>query len=165
MEVKMSWISNIINGVFHGGWVPMPKPTPTPVPTPVVPPLTGLDDTLLKLHNAQRSANSPLKINAQLDVAAVKHAQWMASNRNMSHFEGSKSVADRAKAAGYNWSYVGENIAEGYTDANAVFKGWMGSMGHRANILNRNYQDVGFGAAKDANGAIYWRAVFGRSGN
>lgn len=151
----MEWFGNLWNW-FDGKDVP-------PVVPPVTPPSTE-EEELLKAHNAQRNATYPLVINDKLTKAAQLHAEWMAEHSNMSHNEGRTTVADRAKAAGYNWNYVGENIAMGYPDVAAVMSGWMHSPGHRANILNKNYQDVGFGIAKSVTGAIYRCADFGRQG-
>lgn len=59
-------------------------------------------------------------------------------------------------------SYVGENIAMGYTDAAAVMNGWMNSSGHRANILNGNYNVIGLGLAENSSGQKYWTQNFGK---
>lgn len=40
-------------------------------------------------------------------------------------------------------TYFGENIAAGYSNATYVMQGWMSSSGHKANILNPNYNSVG----------------------
>jgi uncharacterized protein YkwD len=119
------------------------------------------DKALLDLHNSKRGALFPLVVNDKLSTAARKHAEWMAKNNTMSHNQGRRTVADRAKAEGYGWNYVGENIAMGYTDVNSVFEGWMNSAGHRANIMNRNYKDIGFGVATTSKGTLYWCVVFG----
>jgi len=52
--------------------------------------------------------------------------------------------------------YEGENIAWGYDTSEAVVNGWMNSEGHRSNILNGNYTDIGIGYN---NG--YWVQNFG----
>lgn len=46
--------------------------------------------------------------------------------------------------AGYTYSYAGENLAKDFDTTAGVMTGWMNSPGHRANILNPNYVDVGF---------------------
>lgn len=71
----------------------------------------------------------------------------MLSNNNLNHFENGKGPGDRITAEGYNWRAYGENIAEGYATPQAVFQGWLNSSGHRANIENPIYRDVGFGLA------------------
>jgi hypothetical protein len=46
--------------------------------------------------------------------------------------------------AGYSYSYAGENLAKDFDTTSGTIQGWMNSPGHRANILNPNYTDVGF---------------------
>jgi uncharacterized protein YkwD len=59
---------------------------------------------------------------------------------------------------------LGENIAAGRPTAAATFQGWMNSPGHRANILNPHFTEVGFGYASSAKSEYrhYWVQVFGR---
>ncbi len=52
---------------------------------------------------------------------------------------------DRMTAAGYQWSYAGENIAAGYGTPQEAMTGWMNSSGHRANILSTNFREIGLG--------------------
>lgn len=61
-----------------------------------------------------------------------------------------------------NLSMVGENIAYGYPSGKAVVRGWMGSSGHRANILRRKYRLLGVGMARDDHGRAWASQVFGR---
>ena len=71
----------------------------------------------------------------------------------------------RADRAGYlGWTALGENVAMGYPSVDAVMAGWMGSSGHRANLLSTSYVHVGFGLANATNGSPYWTQDFGRSG-
>lgn len=53
-----------------------------------------------------------------------------------------------------------ENIAYGYDTPEAVMRGWMGSAGHRMNILNSSYNSVGIGCFYK-NGSKYWVQCFG----
>jgi len=46
--------------------------------------------------------------------------------------------------AGYNYDSAGENLAKDFTTDSSTVAAWMASPSHRANILNANYQDVGF---------------------
>ncbi len=75
-----------------------------------------------------------------------------------------RSPGDRIAAAGYEaWSW-GENIAAGYTSPQSVVDGWMNSPGHRANILNSGFCDIGVGYAYDGEShyRYYWTQNFGR---
>jgi uncharacterized protein YkwD len=56
---------------------------------------------------------------------------------------------------------IGENIAMGYPTASAACRGWLGSPGHRANILGRGYTRIGAGVWRSARGARFYVQVFG----
>lgn len=60
----------------------------------------------------------------------------------------------------YAYQAVGENIARGQTCPETVMYDWMNSEGHRANILNENYQDIGVGCYIK-NGKKHWVQLFG----
>lgn len=72
---------------------------------------------------------------------------------------------DRIKATLYHPQSAAENIAWGYTTPASVVSGWMGSSGHRANILG-NYKDIGCDYLDGLNGSyqgMYWTCDFGIS--
>ncbi|WP_017307200.1 CAP domain-containing protein [Spirulina subsalsa] len=124
---------------------------------------------LLDLTNTERQKQglNNLTLVLELTQAAQNHAEDMAQNNYFSHtgLNGS-SVGDRARAVGYNWNYVGENIARGHRSATSVMEGWMNSQGHRENILNPNYTEIGFGVSSDRNSEEnYWVQVFGKPDN
>ncbi len=54
-------------------------------------------------------------------------------------------MADRAKRTGYAYSALGENIAAGKVTPEGTIKQWMNRSGHRANILNSKFTEIGFG--------------------
>lgn len=54
----------------------------------------------------------------------------------------------------------GENIAGDYTSPSAVMEAWMGSEGHRANILRERFHYIGVGCYQDTNGDLYWVQLF-----
>ncbi|BAU87675.1 allergen V5/tpx-1 family protein [Streptomyces laurentii] len=66
---------------------------------------------------------------------------------------------ERVTATGYQWSTYGENIAKGQATAAEVMEGWMNSPGHRANILNCDFREIGIGL--HTSGGPYWTQVFG----
>ncbi|MFD4941479.1 CAP domain-containing protein [Streptomyces sp. NPDC058239] len=117
---------------------------------------------LLKLVNSARSAVgcSPLTLNAKLTKAARKHSADMASHRNMSHTGSDGSApGDRIMHAGYDRSAYGENVAYGYTTPESVMAGWMNSPGHKRNILDCSFKEIGVGLAQPGN---YWTQDFGQ---
>ena len=61
------------------------------------------------------------------------------------------------KAFGLSFRTAGENIARGYSTPQAVVNGWMNSSGHRANILNASYTQIGVGYVAQGN---YWTQMF-----
>ncbi len=69
---------------------------------------------------------------------------------------------DRLAAADYHWQAYGENLAAGQRSPAEAMSSWMQSSGHRANILNTIYTELGTGYARDAGGRPYYVQVFGR---
>lgn len=98
------------------------------------------------------------RYDAQLAIAAQRHAVDMADNGYFSHdsLDG-RTFVDRANEAGYDGSPRGENIARGQTSPEQVMTSWMGSEGHRANILSSGSNEIGVGFHQNL-----WVQVFGR---
>lgn len=137
---------------------PKPKttaPSSTPKPTATA---SGTVARIVELVNAQRAKAgcSRVTLDAPLAKAAQAHSQDMATHGNMSHTgsDGS-SPGDRLTRAGYTWSTYGENVAYGYTTPEQVMAGWMASPGHKANILNCAFKEIGVGLA-----STYWTQDF-----
>ncbi|MEU0005669.1 CAP domain-containing protein [Streptomyces sp. NPDC006314] len=129
-----------------------PKPTAT---------ASGFAAEIVRLVNAERTKAGcqALALNPELTKAAQAHSADMAAHQNMSHTgsDGS-SPGDRITRAGYAWSSYGENVAYGYATADQVMAGWMSSPGHRANILNCGFKEIGVGLAQPNS---YWTQDFG----
>jgi uncharacterized protein YkwD len=91
-----------------------------------------------------------LSSNAALAEAALGHAADMAQHDYLSHtgLDGS-TPGDRAEAAGYNWDFIAENIAKGFSTETGVMDGWMTSPGHRDNILDPRADDFGLARVDD----------------
>lgn len=102
---------------------------------------------LLNATNAFRAQNGlgALALNGQLNTSAQNKAQHMVNNDYWAH-----NAPDGTTPwyffdqAGYNYSKAGENLAYGFNTSQDAVNGWIGSPGHRANMLGE-YQDVGFG--------------------
>lgn len=135
-----------------------PKPSSTPKATATA---SGVVARVVQLVNAERSkvGCSALTLNATLSKVAQAHSEDMALHRNMSHSgsDGS-SPGDRLTNAGYTWSAYGENVAYGYASPDQVMAAWMASPGHRANILNCTFKEIGVGLAQPGD---YWTQDFG----
>ncbi len=133
------------------------------------------DQRILELVNEERAVVGldPLAIDSQLDQAANLHNDEMVQADSMSHkLPGEASLGDRVSATGYEWSGVAENIAAGHATPEEVVDDWLNSPGHRGNILNPEYTEIGVGYenAPDDNNSIedsdtYWTQVFGKSNN
>ncbi|MFE1901531.1 CAP domain-containing protein [Streptomyces yangpuensis] len=121
------------------------------------------ESAVLALVNKERAAAGcgPVTSNAKLSAAARGYSDTMARAGVMSHTgpDGS-TMTSRVEAAGYKWSNLGENIARGQADADAVMKAWMNSSGHRANILNCAFKEIGIGVHK-GDGGPWWTQNFG----
>lgn len=95
--------------------------------------------------------------NSTLNTAAQRHSEDMASTGTMSHTGSDGSdPGERITRAGYTWSTYGENVAYGYSTPEQVMQGWMTSPGHKANILNCSFKEIGVGLS-----GTYWTQDFG----
>ncbi|WP_431975742.1 CAP domain-containing protein [Micromonospora haikouensis] len=117
---------------------------------------------VVNLVNAERAKAGcgALKIDDKLMAAAQAHSQDQADHRKMTH-DGSdgSDVGERLDRAGYAWRAYGENVAWNQQTPAAVMDAWMNSPGHRANILNCSFTEIGVGVA-NSNGP-YWTQDFG----
>lgn len=113
----------------------------------------------------------PLKINPKLMSAAKTHATNMAVKDFFGHAnkDGSK-FSSRVKRQGYKYRMVAENIAAGQKTARQAALDWLGSAGHRRNILNCKMKETGVAVAYQADDKplmgnskpfyYYWVQVF-----
>jgi uncharacterized protein YkwD len=125
---------------------------------------------VLRLTNEFRAQNglAPLTLNGELNAAAQQYSRTMAQDDFFSHTgkDGSQPW-DRAGAIGYEARAMGENIAAGQTTPQEVVQGWINSPGHRENLLNPNYTELGVGYFHMQNdtGKVnyrhYWTQLFG----
>jgi len=129
-------------------------------------PAPSAQQQVVDLTNARRAAAGlpALTVDGRLSNAAQDHSNDQAARDRMSHTGSNGSNAgQRITNAGYRWASYGENVAAGYSSATAVMDGWMGSSGHRANILGQ-FTNVGVGLAYAADGTPYWTMVVARPG-
>ncbi len=105
---------------------------------------------VFNLTNASRTSNNlpSLTQNDLLAVAAANKANALVACACFSHNIGDKTPWSFIKTAGYNYISAGENLAVDFTDAENIEDAWINSPGHRANILNKNYEEIGIGIAK-----------------
>jgi uncharacterized protein YkwD len=126
-----------------------------------------ITNSIVDLTNVERSRAgvSPLRVEGRLMKAAQLQAEQMASLGRMDHVlrDGRyPAPQDRLAAAGYKWRAYAENIAYGQRGPEDVTGSWMGSKGHRANMLSGAYTELGTGYAVDDRGRSYYVQVFGK---
>lgn len=120
-------------------------------------------EQVISLTNQYRSQNGlpPLTYNAQLTQAAQNFAVQMGTLNFFSHTSpDGTDPGDRIVLAGYKPRTWGENIAYGYSTPAQVMTGWMNSSGHKANILNTSFKEIGVGYYV-VNSTAYWVQNFG----
>jgi len=142
---------------------PAPSRTPRSTTTPTKPP-AGIAGQILTLVNAQRAKAGckAVALDPRLTAAAAGHAQDMATNDYFSHTSrDGRTLVDRITATGYPIPRS-ENIAAGQPTVAAVMDAWMGSAGHRANILDCSTVAMGAARAQGGTYGIYWVQDFGR---
>ncbi len=102
----------------------------------------------LTILNAERvkAGASELKLSPGLNRAAAwKSRDSSAAGPGFSHTDSlGRSPNQRARDCGYP-SYMGENVAYGFPGAQAVLNAWMGSSGHKANMLSNTWSYIGIG--------------------
>lgn len=127
----------------------------------------GVDKTVLefeteviRLVNEARAENglSPLKANWELSRVARYKSQDMKDGGYFSHTSPTYgSPFTMMKNFGITYRSAGENIAKGQRTPAAVVRAWMNSQGHRENILNGSFTEIGVGYVADGN---YWTQMF-----
>lgn len=129
---------------------PQPQPTPNPEPQPDPGQVQGLsvdEQLMIDLINQERAKAgvAPLKVDLRMVQSARVKSKDMIDNNYFSHTSptlGSFATLIRKYAPDY--SYLGENLA-GNRTVQAAHTALMNSSGHRKNILNPNYTNIGVG--------------------
>lgn len=113
----------------------------------------------LNAYRASKGAPA-LLVNAQLERAALAHAQDMVAKNYFSHTgkDGSDPSTRLRRAGCSDPIYVSENIAQGYPDEAAALRGWQNSPGHDENLLRKGSRIYGL-----ARSGEYWVMVLAES--
>jgi uncharacterized protein YkwD len=110
--------------------------------------------TLCLLNDIRRDKGlRPFRENGRLSLASQRHTNAMTDRKFFAHgdFVGRIRTARYLRGA-RGWT-VGENIAWGswdYATPKSIVRGWMHSPGHRHNILNRRFREIGIGVSRGA---------------
>lgn len=126
--------------------------------------LSREEQQLLDLTNKERAdaGLAPLRPNRKLFQAAREHSANMARQEKLDHTLDEKGPSERIREAGYQGYNWGENIAYGMPTPAGAIQVWMNSEGHRGNILNSDYTEIGLGIVATDRGVRYYTQVFGR---
>ncbi len=128
----------------------------------VEPPKTDAEE-VLRLVNENRAADGKeaLTLSDTLCDLALRKAQDMIVNDYFDHISPTYgSPADLLERFGVFFTAVGENIAYRFVTPADVMDGWMNSPGHRANILDARFTEIGVAKAVAPNGRCYWVQLF-----
>ncbi len=141
------------------------------MPLPDVP---AVEQAVIEMTNAYRRKNSlsEVRANPELTRTARAYAAFLAKTNAFSHTADNRDVGARAKASGYEWCSIGENLAmnldsrgfETRALARQTVEGWINSPPHKENLLGSSYTEIGVGvvAAPDKNPKYITVQVFGR---
>jgi len=108
--------------------------------------LIAIERSIVAATNAERERYGlePLEVDVDLMRTAREHCSWMSNTGYFQHTQ----------------LPVAENIAMGQESTDHVMQSWMGSSGHRANILNGGFRRIGVAAYRTAGGAVFWCQQF-----
>jgi uncharacterized YkwD family protein/spore coat assembly protein SafA len=125
----------------------------------------SIEEEVINLCNAERTRYGlqPLKINWEVSRVARYKSTDMRDGNYFSHMSPSYgSPFDMLQKFNISYKTAGENIAKGQKTAASVVNAWMNSEGHRANILNSGFSEIGVGYV-EGNGGPYWTQMFIKS--
>lgn len=117
------------------------------------------NEVILLVNEERKAAGlAPLYTAPLLNTVAAERSGELVQTFSHTRPNGTRGVTILGEY-GIGYSYWGENIAAGYASPEAVMDGWMNSSGHRANILNSQYNYIGVGVTYQ-NGALHWTEIF-----
>ena len=122
--------------------------------------VSAYESEVVRLVNVERRKNglSELTHDWQLSRVARYKSQDMKNLGYFSHTSPTYgSPFNMMKNFGISYKTAGENIAKGYSTPKQVVDAWMNSPGHRANILNSSFTEIGVGYVSSGN---YWTQMF-----
>jgi uncharacterized protein YkwD len=149
----------------------------SPAPSSAAPDLDTDEQEFLRLINEYRVDNGRVELVSQQDLNEA--ADWYVTDMATKNYYGGSTYCAqfnlpahcdslgrmppaRAQAFGYPQG-VGENLAAGFSSAQAVFNAWKASSGHNANMLGSSYRAIGIGKACNSSSyyGCYWVTDFG----
>ena len=131
------------------------------------PRVESIGQQLAHQSNLERVRNglAPLKLNPNLSAAAAWLARDMATKGYFEHVDRhGRGLRERLELFDYlDWRGVAENIAAGVHTPSGAVASWMDSPGHRVNLLNANFSEIGAGyhESRGSEWKRYWVQTFG----
>ena len=123
--------------------------------------LTQYANEVVRLVNEQRAQNGLKALTVDINVQKAAQVRAKEQQQLFSHTRPNGTNCFTAlKENGVSYRGAGENIAMGQRSPEQVMNGWMNSEGHRKNILNAKFTNIGVGVHKDSNGKYYWTQMF-----
>lgn len=149
---------------------PDTKPEDNNGQKPILPETDGNENENTNASYAQQVANlvnverskeglAPLTWNQQISKAAAVRAKEIQTSFSHTRPNGSH-FATVLKENGVSYRGTGENIAWGQRTPEQVVSAWMNSPGHRANIMNPNFKNIGVGYVENNSKTPYWVQLF-----
>lgn len=148
--------------IFAGQTINIPSVTIPSAPNDI----SALENEVIRLVNVERAkaGKSTLTPNNEINrVARIKSQDFINKNYFGHNSPTYGTPFDMLRSFGITFTAAAENIASGQRSAAEVMNTWMNSSGHRANILDSAYNQIGIGVARDKNGNLYWTQMFIRS--
>ncbi len=159
LHVPSDFVSNSVEPIVSS---PLTSYLRKPTSTKETEPLASA--SIIDATNNERikAGLAPLTLNPKLSSSATIKIEDMVKRQYFEHVSpNGKGVSDLGTEVGYNYIIMGENLALGsFVDSDDVVAAWMESPGHRANILNAQYQEIGVAVQKaEYQGREVWFAV------
>jgi len=120
-------------------------------------------EQVLQLVNNERAKHGlqPLKMSEELRSIANLKSRDMADKKYFDHTSPTYGTPfQMLQDFGVHYTSAGENIAAGQRTPEEVMNSWMNSSGHRANILNKNFDTIGIGLYQGGSYGTYWTQLF-----
>lgn len=124
---------------------------------------TSQAEAVLKLVNEERAKQNlkPLTLSSKLTDIATMKSKDMADKGYFDHTSPTYGTPfQMLQKYGVTYKSAGENIAAGQKTPEEVMNAWMNSSGHRANILNASYTEIGVGYYQGGSYGVYWTQLF-----
>ena len=120
-------------------------------------------EAVLQLVNKERTKQGLQALTLSSELTSIANTK-AADMRDQNYFDHTSptygSPFEMLQRFGVQYSSAGENIAAGQRSAEDVMKDWLNSSGHRANILNKEYRELGVGYVTGGSYGTYWVQLF-----